>query len=396
MNSFLSASFALALTCAAFAQAPKPAPDAPAPRWESGLPNDPAFFPIGVWLQDPKHANAYKQIGINVYVALWRGPTESQLKALQAAGMYIICPQNDYALELLRKNDPLLQCVVGWMHQDEPDNAQRQPDGKYGPPVAPGKIVDDYQRIKANDPSRPVYLNLGQGVAWDDWVGRGVRRNKPEDYPQYIKGTDIVSFDIYPAASDRAIRGELWRVGHGVKRLREWAGPQQPLWSFIECTRISGKGKATPQEVRSMVWMALVNGASGIEYFVHEWADGKLVSDHQLLEDTEMRDAVMRINQEVRQLAPILNSPSLSGFAGIQSSNDLPIDVMVKRHDGALYLFAVAMRGADTHGRFTLKDLQGNWSAEVLGEDRVLPVRDGILEDDFGPWGVRLYKLSQQ
>ena len=55
----------------------------PYARWEHGLPTDPGFFPIAVWLQDPRNAPRYKQAGINLYVALWRGPTEAQLAELE-------------------------------------------------------------------------------------------------------------------------------------------------------------------------------------------------------------------------------------------------------------------------------------------------------------------------
>ena len=59
-------------------------------------------------------------------------------------------------------------------------------------------------------------LNLGQGVAWDGCYGRGVRTNHPEDYPEYIRGCDLVSFDIYPVAHSTprcpAISG-MWHRG---------------------------------------------------------------------------------------------------------------------------------------------------------------------------------------
>ena len=80
---------------------------------------DPALFPIAVWLQDPNQAGKYKEAGFNLYVALWKGPTEGQLKELTAAGMPVICEQNRVALA--HKNDPI---IIGWMHGDEPDNAQ--------------------------------------------------------------------------------------------------------------------------------------------------------------------------------------------------------------------------------------------------------------------------------
>src|SRR6185295_14031226 len=118
-----------------------------------------------------------------------------QLAALKKADMKLICHQNEFALRNL--DDPT---IIGWMHGDEPDNAQSLGEGKgYGPPIKAEKIIEKYEAIKKADPSRPVLLNLGQGVAWDNYVGRGVRRNHPEDYLEYVKGSDIVSFDIYPA-----------------------------------------------------------------------------------------------------------------------------------------------------------------------------------------------------
>src|SRR6185436_7271685 len=172
-----------------------------------------------------------------------------QLVQLQQAGLPVICAQNRLGLQ--HKDNPI---IVGWMHGDEPDNAQSLGQGKgYGPPILPEKIVRDYEAIRAADPSRPVLLNLGQGVAWDNYIGRGVRRNHPEDYPEYAKGSDIVSFDIYPAVHDNAeIAGKLEFVARGVERLVQWTRGDKIVWNCIECTHISNpQVKATPQQVRA-------------------------------------------------------------------------------------------------------------------------------------------------
>ncbi|MCI0534431.1 MAG: Gfo/Idh/MocA family oxidoreductase, partial [Verrucomicrobiales bacterium] len=60
-------------------------------KWKNGLPADEQYFPIAVWVQDPKNAARYKAAGINLYVGLWRGPTTNQLAELQRAGMSVIC-----------------------------------------------------------------------------------------------------------------------------------------------------------------------------------------------------------------------------------------------------------------------------------------------------------------
>ena len=91
-------------------------------------------------------------------------------------------------LGLAHKDDPT---IVGWMHGDEPDNAQEVRDPqtgrrRYGPPVPPARIVADYERIRAADPTRPVMLNLGQGVANDAWNGRGPGASL-DDYPTTSK-----------------------------------------------------------------------------------------------------------------------------------------------------------------------------------------------------------------
>ena len=60
-------------------------------------PADPSTFPVAVWLQDPRMAGRYQAAGINLYVGLWKGPTERQLAALKAARMPVICEQNEIA-----------------------------------------------------------------------------------------------------------------------------------------------------------------------------------------------------------------------------------------------------------------------------------------------------------
>src|SRR4051812_8381543 len=133
-----------------------------APALTAGFVTNQNTFPIAVWLQNPHNAAKFKAAGINLYVGLWRGPTEDQLRELEAADMPVICGQNRSALD--HRDNPL---IIGWMHGDEPDNAQSLGSGKgYGPPIKPEVIQGNYERIRATDPTRPVLLNLGQGVAW--------------------------------------------------------------------------------------------------------------------------------------------------------------------------------------------------------------------------------------
>jgi hypothetical protein len=359
------------------------------PLAKSGPLADEKFFPLAVWLQNPANAAKYSAAGINVYVALSRRAGDEQFAELKRNGIYVVCSQNE---RTLARKDPT---IIAWMHGDEPDNAQRIPGEKgWGPPILPAKIVEDYQRIKAADPSRPVLLNLGQGVAWDQWVGRGVRRNHPEDYPEYVQGCDIASFDIYPACHEHPdVAGKLWMVADGVTRLRTWAGNERLVWNCIECTHINNTAaKATPDQVKAEVWMSLVRGSRGIIYFVHEFQPKFIEAG--LLADAEMLAAVTAVNKQIRELAPVLNGPTIANGVTIDSPANSPVEAMVKQRNGATYVLAVGMRGSPAKATFKLAGLSGEATAEVLGESRKLTVRDGAFADDFAPWGVHLYRIA--
>ena len=71
-------------------------------------------------------------------------------------------------------------------------------------------------------------------------------------------------------------------------------------------------------------------------------------------------------------------------------------EAMVKRHEGATYVFAVGMRDGATTARFEVAGVPGAARVEVLGEDRTLAVNGGVFEDRFEPWGVHLYRIRTE
>jgi hypothetical protein len=248
--------------------------------------------------------------------------------------------------------------------------------------------------MKAKDPTRPILLNLGQGVANDEWVGRGPE-GKPEDYLTYVKGSDMVSFDIYPVTGLDKPDSEnyLWYVPKGVDRLVKWTEGKKPVWTCIECTRIGERDKkATPRQVRAEVWMSLTHGSRGLIYFVHQFAPK--FNEHALLDDPEMLSGVMQINRQIHELAPVLNSPLPVGGAGsVSSSNKVPISMMIRRYQGSTYVFSVGMRNEAVRGTFGIVGMPPKTEAEVLGESRKIPVNHGIFSDDFKPYDVHLYRI---
>jgi hypothetical protein len=354
---------------------------------------DSSFFPIAVWLQDPLHASAYKDNGINMFVGLWNELDQDQLDLLKSAGMKVICAQNDFGLSVI--SEPI---IYGWGIGDEPDNAQWNATTQaYDPCIDPGIIIKEYHAIKHNDPSRPVYLNLGQGVAYNSYIGRGTCSGNLDTYKVstggYLLGCDIASFDIYPVNNtDGQTNDNLWYVATGIQNLITWSG-NKPSWCWIETTRISDSSprKPTTSEVRSEVWMALIHGAKGFGYFCHSFVTS--ASDEAaLLHDPVMINAVKEINAQVSFLAPVLNSPDTIGYATVSVNNTLvPVDLMTKNYGGAHYIFAIAMRSGETTATFNVTS--GN-NVEVIGEARFITIANGKFSDDFSAYSVHLYKIT--
>lgn len=347
--------------------------DSPYSAWPNGPSADEGYFPIGVWLQNPSNASAYRQIGVNLYIGLWQGPTQAQLDGLRAAGMRTICAQNSVGLR--HQDDPV---IAGWLQGDEPDNI---------PVTHRDEVIRTYERMRTNDPSRPVFLNLGQGVVNPFFNGRGIAYWM---YPIYTEGADILSFDVYPVSGVGSQR-VLQYVADGVDSLRFWTQGEKPVWNIIETTRINSTRRATPRQVHSMVWMSIIHGSTGIVYFAHEW--NPAFREARLLEDDEMRVAVAAINEQIHELAPVLNSPTVDSVVEVVTSvADVPVDVMVKDHGGYRYLFAASMRDGATTATFRIAEQ--TVQLEALGESRTITATDGAFEDSFADYEIHQYRWS--
>ena len=351
---------------------------------QNGFPSENTFFPLGVWLQSPTRASRYKEMGINTFVGLWEGPTETQLAALAKNDMFVVAEQNDIGLR-----SPNNHVIKAWLHQDEPDNAQPIGLGLYGRCVPATEVVRRSREMKAKDSTRPVMINFGQGLANEYWKGRGPCNGDMKYYDIAIEDADILSFDIYPVGSKTPqVKGKLEYVARGVSNLVQRASPRQTVWNAIETTALDPNTAVTPAQVRAEVWMSLVHGSRGIVYFVHEFAP--TFREDGIFRHLDVVQEVTKVNQLIRALAPVLNSPNVSGRVTV--SSQVPIATMVKEYEGSVYVFAVAMRAESTRALFTISQVRDG-HAEVLDEQRNITISEGSFNDLFAGYNVHLYRI---
>jgi hypothetical protein len=376
---------------------PQVAWTSPYAGWSRGIPTDPKFFPIAVWLQGSWHATELAQLGINIYVGNNSGTDSlaaSDLATLKAQGLYAILGQDSVGLANI--NDPTI--VGWWMSPDEPDNAQSDGNGGYGPPVSPSTLVTQYNSYKAADPTRPIYLGLGQGVAYDGWEGRG--SNAPAE-SGYVPASDIIAYDIYPYnncggdANEQVTCGQFWLNAFGVDRLHKWSNRNQAVWTDIETTVIAANTTSgpTPAQTASEVWLALIHSANGIEYFLDSW--NPMFREDAIFETSAMVTAVTALNKQIKSLAPELNSASIPNLVTVTSSNtSTPVDMMVKVNGTSIYVFSAVSRAGTTTASFVINGMTGSGVANVVGENRTVAITAGKFSDAFAANGVHIYQID--
>ena len=109
----------------------------------------------------------------------------------------------------------------------------------------------------------------------------------------------------------------------------------QKVWAVIETTALDPGHAVTPAQLRAEVWMAIIHGARGIVYFVHEFTP--TFREDAIFRHPEVVNEVAEENELIKSLATVLNSPNLSGTVTVQSS--VPIATMTKRYQNtALHL----------------------------------------------------------
>ena len=352
--------------------------------YKNGFPADPGFFPIGVWLQSSRNAAEYRAIGVNTFIGTSDGATRPAVEALAKSGLFAAVGQDEAALGAADG------VVRAWLQADEPDNAQPIAPGRYGPCIPAAEVAKRTAQLSARDPTRPVMINFGRGVADPEWAGRGSCTGDLRYYDTAIAGAGILSFDIYPVGSDtERVKGKLQYVARGVRQLVRRRKQGQQVWAILETTALDPQRPVKPEELRAEIWMALTAGANGIVYFVHEWAGG--LREDGIFRHPDIVAEAGRIDARIAALAPALNSPSLEGKVAV--SSPVPIATMAKRRGRALYLFAVVLRNRAAAASFAVRGL-GEAEAEVLGEGRRLKIGGGFFDDRFPGYGVHLYRIG--
>lgn len=347
---------------------------------------DPAFFPVVSWfngISSDEEVRYDRSLGFNTYIGM------------DPSTPYSLFADNDVYWIGGALNETFTEDSRNWVGTFLDDEV----DGRFPPDEARDRLAQLRESAPAD---RPAYANFTQTV---------VSRDMTDDDAEALINdyTDVVSVDMYwytipfcdwdpyravyllPVEQETCRTASSYGTVVEMLRQRDAAdGELQATWQFVEVLN-GGPGEGPflgniePDQLRGAVMSSLIHEARGIVYFNQSLSGpcqgGNVIRLSQVQEDfcgAAQVAAAGEVNAQIHELAPVLNTQSYEHDAGPG------LDTMLKAHDGYAYLFAmVDGSGPPGERRLDLPAGLAGGEAEVLFEDRTVPVVDGRITDTF-------------
>jgi hypothetical protein len=245
--------------------------------------------------------------------------------------------------------------LLAWYISDEPN----------GNKIEPETIEEIYKTVKEADPWHPVSVVFMVPFT---------------PAKKYAAGIDIVMADPYPVPDY-----PVTMAGDATAKLvKEFTG-KKPVWIVPQAF---GGGELwsrepTGNEIRSMTWQAIINGATGIQYFIRQGLNG-------FPKSTAAWNECGQMALEVNSIIPWLLSDEET-FSVTSSSKNILVTTRV--HNGELIVMAVNRVNEPVMTNLQLSRYL-NGRADVLFENRKVNIYGGMINDFIQPLGSQVYKIT--
>jgi hypothetical protein len=245
--------------------------------------------------------------------------------------------------------------LLAWYISDEPN-------GKF---ISPAQLEDIYRTVKENDPWHPVSIVFMAPFLTSK---------------KYSAAFDIVMADPYPIPDNPStLPGEV------ASQLKTEFRGKAPLWIVPQAFgggELWGR-EPTIQEIRSMTWQSIINGATGIQYFVRQGLN-------YFPKSAATWSECGRMAVEVAELTPWLLSDEETLPVVSYSRN---VIITSRIHNGQLAILAVNKVNEPVSASFRVSGLSTG-QARVLFENRFITLRSGTISDQLSPLGSQVYLIN--
>jgi hypothetical protein len=246
--------------------------------------------------------------------------------------------------------------LLAWYIADEPN----------GYKIPPDYLKEIYTTITELDPWHPVSVVIMAPFL------QGARK--------YADAFDFVMADPYPLPD---LPGTI--VGNVAAQLSKEFSGRKPVW--IAPQAFGGgelwRREPTIQELRSMTYQAVINGATGIQYFVRQ-------GPNYFPKSVAAWGECGKMAVEFAELTPWLLSDEEP--LKVTSFNE-NIIVTSRLHNNRLMIMAVNLKNMPVKAGFLIhRPLNGK--AGIIFENRSVTVKDGLFSDFISALGSQVYMID--
>ncbi|MBN8587951.1 MAG: chitobiase/beta-hexosaminidase C-terminal domain-containing protein [Rhodothermia bacterium] len=253
-------------------------------------------------------------------------------------------------IEAFKKHPALL----GWYISDEPSAVN----------IPPAPLEELYRFIKSIDPYHPITIVF----------------NEVNNPTLYSGAMDIVMADPYPIPNQ-----PIAQVQTFTEKLVRGFRYQKPVWIVPQAF---GGGEwwqrePTRQEIRAMTYLALIHGATGIQYFIRHGLNG-------FPKSTDVWNEAGAVAREVMEMTPFL----LSDLPAAEvATNDPNLVIRTARYDGSWLVMLVNLENQPKTFSIRIPEIVWDGKAKVLFANREVNYQNAVLSDMVDAYGTRVYLL---
>ena len=267
----------------------------------------------------------------------------------------------------------------------------------------PQELRDYHDAVKAIDPTRLTCQADGAGAA-----------NKISRYARYVTGTDVFMPEIYPVRhkegdiSDKTCVADVIRTMETIKRdvVDYGDGRARGFWPILQWFKGWSNWDHFPsrEQLFATSFAAIIHGGHGITWYTYGGRyDKKRKKYNEGVTSTPERwKAICDLATWIKELSPALvtrtgkQPPPAEIVSGAKFDplGQPSVTALLKRCGGEVFLLTVNAATEDVRARFRLEGVAGK--AEVMKEDRSVSCPGGVLEDDFKPFAVHVYRIKDR
>jgi hypothetical protein len=233
-------------------------------------------------------------------------------------------------------------------------------------PAIADEVAGVYRALKAADPNHPFELTLCEDAT----------------VPYWVKFCDLVQIDRYPVPGH-----SLTEVSTFTRNTYQAMEPWQNLTYVVQCGWVPNlSNQPSVPQARSMVYLALINGAKGIYWYA-------MYDPNWNLTTSPLWPHMKGINEEIQSLSvPLMLGTQVQDITHSNSN----VHVRGVQHNGKLYVLITNPEDAAATGTLTLPNTVNVTSVQTLGQTAITPVTSHQITVDLGAIDSRTLVFNLQ